>query len=84
MATLINDARQTITNGTPERLTPYMVNAAMTTPHARRLTSKVARVKYATALTRNAIRGGLPVEGLRLVMSDSERAAWDADNPLPE
>lgn len=85
MATLIDHKKRSITRGSVENLQEFMITAAMSTPHARRLRNRDARVRYATALVRGAIRRGARTDvGQELRMSDDERAAWESNNPIPE
>jgi len=81
MATLVDHKRRTRTEGTVESLEQLMVNGLIgATKHKPRDLGR-----YCASSVRAAIRrGGRTDAGQELEMSETERAAWELANPLPE
>lgn len=80
MATLIDHREKTKTHGTVDNLTSLAETILMT-----RYRAKPANKRRAVAsLMKGAIRRDGAAEGLQIEMSEDERAAWNAANPIPE
>lgn len=84
MATLLDHARRTQTRGTPDNLTPFMESAVLRVIYDQPGHYGNPRRVAASSVRAAIRRGGRTDAGQELVMSDTERAAWDAANPIPE
>jgi len=83
MATLMDHTRRTRTRGTPDNIIPFMESALLAViydqPGHYGNPRRVAELSVRAAIR----RGGRTDAGQELVMSDMERSAWEAANPLP-
>lgn len=83
MATLRDHKHRTDTRGTVENLQSLMVTAQVIAYPLR--LKGAGRIRACEALVRGAIRrGGMTDARQELLMSDDERSAWDAANPIAE
>ena len=83
MATMLDHTRRTQTRGTPDNIIPFMESAVLRViydgPGRYGNPRRVAELSV-----RAAIRAGRTTDaGQELVMSDTERVAWELAHPLP-